>query len=189
MVDPDTKLMLDFCSGDASAFRELVKRNSAVVFKLACRYVGDPSDAEDAVQDVFMRVYGAAEDYRPSAKFTTWVYRITVNVCLNRLRSTRSHPVLSLDAMTAETNEPVIDMADTTVLPSSSRLERQELEAKIRVALAGLPESQRTAVLLRRFEEMSYDEIAEVMQTTVPAVKSLLARARQTLKSSLANYL
>jgi RNA polymerase sigma-70 factor, ECF subfamily len=188
-VDPDTKLMLDFCAGDLEAFRRLVERNQAVVFKLAARYLGDAAEAEDVAQDVFLRVHGAARDYQPSAKFTTWVYRITVNVCLNRLRSAKARPAMSLEAGGEGLGEGAFDVASTDVETPSSRLERRELESKIREALDALPEAQRAAVLLRRFDELSYEQIAEVMETTVPAVKSLLSRARQSLKSSLSKYL
>ena len=188
-VDPDTKLMLDFCAGDLAAFRRLVERNQAVVFKLAARYLGDAVEAEDVAQDVFLRVHGAARDYRPSAKFTTWVYRITVNVCLNRLRSAKARPTVSLEAGNEDLGEGAIDVASTDAETPSSRLEHRELESKIREALDALPEPQRAAVLLRRFDELSYEQIAEVMETTVPAVKSLLSRARRSLKSSLSKYL
>ena len=188
-VDPDTQLMVDFCGGDVAAFRRLVDRNSAVVFKLAVRYLNDPGEAEDETQDVFLRVHGSAGDYRPSAKFTTWIYRITVNVCLNRLRAAKARPAMSLDAAGGEGDEPLLDVASDDTESPSARLEREELDAKIREALASLGEAQRTAVLLRRFEELSYEQIAEAMETTVPAVKSLLSRARQSLKSMLAKYL
>ncbi len=188
-VDPDTRLMLDFCAGDASAFRRLVERNHVVVYRLAIRYLNDPAEAEDAAQDVFIRVNGSASDYRPTAKFTTWVYRITVNVCLNRLRAAKARPALSLDTAAEEGGERTFDVAADPALTPSARIEREELETKIRESLAALPDAQRTAVLLRRFDDLSYEEIAEVMDTTVPAVKSLLSRARVTLKSLLHRYL
>ena len=188
MVDPDTQLMLDFCAGDLAAFGKLVRRNQKIVLNLAYRYVSDRATAEDMVQDVFLRVYGAAAKYHPSAKFTTWVYRITVNVCLNHLRSERTRRSLSLDVDGGD-DERASDLPEPRHTPPSARLEREELEGKVREAMGNLPETQRTAVLLRRFQELSYEEIAEVMETTVPAVKSLLARARKALKSMLDNYL
>jgi len=188
MSDRDTELMLSFRAGDESSFRKLVLRNQGIVLNLAYRYLADHADAEDVVQEVFMKVYGAADTYKPTAKFTTWVYRITVNACLNRLRAARSRRSVSLDTSGAD-GEPSGVPAEALPSNPSARLERQELEAKVREAMDRLPESQRTAVLLRRFDELSYEEIAEVMETTVPAVKSLLARARQTLKSLLSKYL
>ncbi len=188
-ADPDSQLMLAFCSGDLAAFRRLVERNSAVVFKLAARYLGDESDAEDVVQEVFLRVHGSAADYKPTAKFTTWVYRITVNVCLNRLRAAKARPSVSLEGLGENPEEASFDVASEGEDAPFSRIERRELEEKIRAAIAALPEAQRTALLLRRFEELSYEDIAEAMETTVPAVKSLISRARQTLKACLARYL
>ncbi len=188
-VDPDTRLMLDFCAGDPSAFRRLVERNQAIVYRLAVRYLNDPAEAEDATQDVFIRVSGSVADYRPSAKFTTWVYRITVNVCLNRLRSAKARPALSLDTAVEQGGERAFDVASDPALTPSARLEREELETKIRESLAALPDAQRTAVLLRRFDDLSYEEIAKVMETTVPAVESLLFRARDTLKKTLKPFI
>lgn len=188
MLDADTKLMLNFCKGDLAAFKRLVERNQRIVFNLAFRYLGDAADAEDVVQDVFIRVHGAADSYKPTAKFTTWVYRITVNVCLNRLRAGRSRKAVSLDSAGSD-KESSMDLPARESTSASAGLEREELEAVVRQAMAKLPESQRTAVLLRRFDELSYEEIAAVMETTVAAVKSLLARARQTLKSLLGPYL
>jgi len=188
MPDLDTQLMLEFRAGRQTAFGELVRRNQGIVFNLACRYLGDATEGEDVVQEVFIRVYGAASGYEPTAKFTTWVYRITVNVCLNRLRARRTRQSVSLDGAGREEGATGEIAADRTEAPSA-RLEREELEAKVREAMEALPASQRTAVLLRRFNELSYQEIAQVMETTVPAVKSLLARARQTLKSLLSKHL
>ena len=188
MTDPDTRLMLDFCAGDKGAFRELVRRNQRIVLNLAYRYLGDRGEGEDVVQEVFIRVHAAAGKYRPSAKFTTWMYRITVNVCLNHLRARRARQSVSVDSDGTDEDTASEIAAKDTEAPSA-RLEREELEQKVRESMEKLPESQRTAVLLRRFDELSYEEIAEVMQTTVPAVKSLLARARQTLKSYLSKYL
>jgi RNA polymerase sigma-70 factor (ECF subfamily) len=188
MVDPDTQLMVDFCAGDLAAFKRLVERNHRIVFSLACRYLGQPAEAEDALQDVFMRIYEAAGRYKPTAKFTTWVYRITVNVCLNRLRANRSRRGVPLEG-SADGEDVTRDIAADVSETPLARFEREELEAKVREAMERLPETQRTAVLLRRFDELSYAEIAEVMGTTIPAVKSLLARARASLKSFLSKYL
>ena len=146
------------------------------------------SDDRNSVQDVFIKVHGAAATYQPTAKFTTWVYRITVNVCLNRLRARRTRQSVSLDA-TADGEQAAGEVIASGSEAPSARLEREELEGRVREAMERLPESQRTAVLLRRFDELSYEEIAQVMETTVPAVKSLLARARHTLKSLLSKYL
>ena len=188
MVDPDTRLMLDFVHGDPAAFPALVRRNQDMIFKLAYRYLSDHAEAEDVAQEVFLKVHGAVGAYQPTAKFGTWVYRITVNLCLNRLRANRLRRSVSLESG-GEGEEFSVDPAAPAGEAASGRLEREEFERKVREAMADLPDSQRTAVLLRRFDELSYEEIAEVMDTSIPAVKSLLARARQSLKSRLTRYL
>jgi RNA polymerase sigma-70 factor (ECF subfamily) len=188
MVDPDTRLMLGFCAGDEGAFERLVQRNQGIVLNLAWRYLSDHAEAEDVVQDVFLKVYGASSSYEATAKFTTWVYRITVNTCLNRLRARKTRRSVPIEPITDdEESAPVLAEAHSE--HPSAGLEREELEEKVREAMTRLPEAQRTAVLLRRFDELSYEEIAEVMETTVAAVKSLLARARSTLKDLLSKYL
>jgi len=181
--------MLDFVQGDPSAFPTLVRRNQEMVFKLAYRYLTNHAEAEDVAQEVFLKVHGAVGNYQPTAKFGTWVYRITVNLCLNRLRASRLRRSISLESAGEGEEEFSVDPAAPTGEAASSRLEREEFERKVREAMAELPDGQRTAVLLRRFNELSYDEIAEVMETSVPAVKSLLARARQSLKARLTKYL
>lgn len=187
MHDPDTQLMLRFQKGDLNAFRSLIVRNQRIVLNLAHKYLANRADAEDVVQDVFLKVYQAGKTYEPTAKFTTWVYRITVNVCLNRIRSARTRQAVSLDAPGEEDRS--MDVPDNPAETVGQKLEREELEAKVREAMEALPDTQRTAVLLRRFQELSYEEIAQAMETTVPAVKSLLARARQRLKELLDKYL
>jgi RNA polymerase sigma-70 factor (ECF subfamily) len=188
MVDPDTQLMLAFCDGDETAFERLVRRNQGIVLNLAWRYLADHAEAEDVVQDVFLKVYNAADSYQPTAKFTTWLYRITVNTSLNRLRSRRTRQAVSIDGV-AEGDDGSLGLPEPDTQPPSAQMEREELETKVREAMARLPENQRTAVLLRRFDALSYEEIAEVMATTPAAVKSLLARARSTLKDLLSKHL
>ena len=184
--DEDTRLMVAFANGSSEAFERLVRRNQQRIFRLAKRYLVDHARAEDITQEVFVRVFKAAEGYQPTAKFNTWAYRITVNLCLNALRDEKTHGEVALesgpdgsvpDQMVAETVNPGEDMAS------------QELSEVIGRAVAALPETQRTVLLLRRYEELSYEEIAEVTGKAPSAVKSLLSRARQNLKSLLGKYL
>ncbi len=188
--DEDTQLMVAFSGGSVGAFERLVRRNQERIFRLAQRYLRDPARAEDITQDVFIRVFHAAETYRPTAKFTTWVYRITVNLCLNALRDRRSRPEVAFESGSDESGggggyENIIS---ETVNPAQ-QLEVEELSQAINRALETLPEGQRTVVLLRRYDELSYEEIAEVTGNTPAAVKSLLSRARQNLKSLLRKHL
>ncbi len=178
--DPDVELMLRFQKGDRGAFEELVRRHSRGVLNLVYRYLGDASGAEDAAQDVFVKVYRARKNYRPSAKFTTWLYRIAVNHCLNELRSRKAQP---------PTAAPIDDILEepSSAAPDAS-LRRQELRRDVKEAIDALSPNQRMAVLLARFHDMSYEEIAETMGLTLEAVKSVLHRAKESLQRRLAKY-
>jgi RNA polymerase sigma-70 factor (ECF subfamily) len=178
--DPDIELMLRFQRGDPSAFEELVKKHTRGVLNLVYRYLGDAGRAEDVSQDIFVKVYRARMKYEPKAKFSTWLYRIAVNHCLNEIRARRSQPALAA---------PVNDLLEE---PSGenpdSRLSRAELQRAVKAAIDSLPENQRMAVILARYEEMSYDEIARTMGMSLEAVKSVLFRAKENLKQSLARF-
>ena len=178
--DPDVELMLRFQQGDERAFEELVRRHTRPVLNLVYRYIGDASRAEDVSQDIFVKVYRARMKYEPKAKFSTWLYRIAVNHCLNEIRARKSQPALAA---------PVNDLLEQ---PSGEdpdqRIAHQELQAAVKAAIDALPDNQRAAVLLARFEEMSYEEIAETMDLSLEAVKSVLFRAKENLKQSLARY-
>jgi RNA polymerase sigma-70 factor (ECF subfamily) len=178
--DPDIELMLRFQKGDERAFEELVKKHSRGLLNLVYRYLGDASRAEDVSQDIFVKVYKARMKYEPKAKFSTWLYRIAVNHCLNEIRSRKSQPALAA---------PVNDLLEE---PSGenpdSRISRAELQAAVKAAIDALPENQRMAVILARYEEMSYDEIARTMDLSLEAVKSVLFRAKENLKEALSRF-
>ena len=184
-TDEDTGLMLQFRDGSTDAFERLVRRNQDRVFKLARRYLSDPGRAEDVTQEVFVRVYQSAPAYKPTAKFTTWLYRITCNLCLNALRDGKVRGEVSLSGVNLE--DKALEPAE--LRDPAERLGTEELTSAINAALAALPESQRTALILRRYEELSYQEIAEAIGGTVSGVKSLLSRARQSLRESLKQHL
>ena len=171
--DPDVAAMLRFQAGDGSAFEELVLRHQKNVLNLVYRYLGDAVQAEDVSQEAFLRVYRARSSYSPTAKFSTWLYRITVNLCLNQIRSRRTTGAL-----------PEIASGEAP----GADLDRVELQKAVKDAVDGLPENQRMAVLLARFEELSYEEICKVMDLSLEAVKSLLHRAKETLKEKLGPY-
>jgi RNA polymerase sigma-70 factor (ECF subfamily) len=178
--DPDVALMLRFQKGDEAAFEELVKRHTRPILNLVYRYVGDASRAEDVAQDIFVKVYRARMKYEPKAKFSTWLYRVAVNHCLNDIRSRKSQPSLAA---------PINDLLEH---PSGedpdARLRREELRRAVKDALDDLPENQRLAVLLARYEELSYEEIAETMGMSLEAVKSVLFRAKENLQRALARF-
>jgi len=148
--------------------------------------LGNPSEAEDIAQQVFIRVWKSAARYEPQAKFTTWLFTITRNLVFNEVRRRQRKPTVSM-----QEREETTHRVDEDVQGSSpdEELLRSEMEAAIDRAIDALPEKQRLAVVLRRYEEMPYEEIGVVLSMSVPAVKSLLFRARAQLKETLQKYL
>ncbi len=182
----DVRLMELVSAGDSGAFEQLVERHQRLVVGTVGRMLGNTSDAEDIAQQVFVRVWKSARRYVPRAKFTTWLLKITRNLVFNELRRRSRHPQVSLQAESQEEERPIRD--ENAIAPDASMLE-QELQKAIDSAIANLPETQRLAVILRRYEELSYEEIAETLDQSVSAVKSLLFRARTELRASLQRYL
>lgn len=183
--DPDVQLMLRLQAGHAPALGELLRRNAPRVLNLAYRYLGERALAEDAVQETFLKLYQARDRYRPDAPFPSYLLRIATNVCLSQLRKKRMH---SLDEGQDEDrggNEPEDQAAP---LPGKALLD-QELAARVRDAVQQLPERQRVAILLNKFEGLDYQQVADQIGLTVPATKSLLHRARMALKDVLEGYL
>lgn len=181
--------------GDRDAFAELVECHQARVIGTVARMLGPDAaaDAEDIAQQVFLRVWKSAARYEPTAKFTTWLYTITRNLVFNELRRRKSRPMTSFDAPapsgeSAAATAPIQFEDRTAVTPDATLLEA-ELQDAITAAMDALPETQRMALILRRYEELPYEDIARVLDLTVPAVKSVLFRARTELREKLARYL
>lgn len=189
-LDPDAALMLRVREGDAAAFEVLVEKYRQPVFNLIYRSLQDASEAEDVAQNVFLQVYKSAGRYNATAKFSTWLFTIARNLCLNELRRRSRHRADSLDQAPGDDEQEAPRQYEDvkTVLPHDLAL-RGELEAKVDEAIADLPEKQRTALLLCREEELSYEDIAKVLETSLSATKSLIHRARETLKDRLKRYL
>jgi RNA polymerase sigma-70 factor, ECF subfamily len=175
-----------FQGGDEEGFQTLFDRYAAHLINFAHRSLNSREESEDVAQEVLLRVYRSKDRFDASRPFRPWVFSMAVRLIYNRLRDRKRHPGFSLDQKPDE-DRPGPELPDQSPLPSES-LEKQHLAREVRKALDGLPENQRTAVLLARFEEMSYTQIAEAMGVSVTAVKSLLFRAKQTLKSSLASH-
>ncbi len=184
----DVELMLALKAGDENAFTELVDRHRDAVVNLTYRYLGNQTDAEDLAQEVFLKVYRARGRYEPSAKFTTWLYRVAANACLNEVRDRRRRPTFSAAALGAG-DEPSAHAADRAATSPPEEAERSELREQVRTALAELPERQRLALLLNKFHGLGYEEMAESLAMSVPAVKSLLVRARENLRLRIEPYL
>ena len=188
--DPDAALMLRVKQGDTHAFAELVDKYKQPVTNVAARMLRDPTEAEDLAQNVFIQVYKSAARYQVASKFSTWLFTIVRNLCLNEIRRRTRHPADSMDASHPEQeDQPWHQFEDKKSFSPPDNLLQGELEAKIEQALAELPENQRLAMVLCRQDELSYEEIAEVLECSLPATKSLIHRARETLKQKLKPYL
>src|SRR6266700_3743724 len=182
----DVRLMQLVSGGDTSAFEELVDRHQSLVAGTVARMLGSNSDVEDIAQQVFIRVWKSARRYVPRAKFTTWLLKITRNLVFNELRRTKRHAHVPLQSEPGAEDPPLKD--ETNLAPDASLLE-SELQRTIEEAILQLPETQRMALVLRRYEQLSYEQIAEVLDLSVPAVKSVLFRARTELRARLSKYL
>ena len=182
----DVRLMRLVAGGDTSAFEKVIERHQALVAGTAARMLGSNSDVEDIAQQVFIRVWRSARRYVPRAKFTTWLLKITRNLVFNELRRAKRRAQVPLQSDPGVEEIPLKD--ETNSAPDASLLE-DELQRAIEEAILQLPESQRMALVLRRYEQLSYEEIAGVLDLSVPAVKSVLFRARTELRSRLSKYL
>lgn len=181
--------MLAVRDGDDGAFATLVGKYEGRVLGLAYRYLGDRDTAEDLAQEAFIRVYRAKERYEPRAKFSTWLYRIVVNLCLNEIRGRKHKAHMSLAIATETSSNLNIDLTDEDEPEPVEMLEEEELSAKIQEIIETLPENQRIAILLNKYQDLSYQEVADAMDMTTMAVKSLLTRARVKIKEKLLPYL
>jgi RNA polymerase sigma-70 factor (ECF subfamily) len=182
----DVRLMELVSHGDTSAFETLVERHQSLVGGTVAHMLGSNSDVEDISQQVFIRVWKSARRYVPRAKFTTWLLKITRNLVFNELRRSKRHAHIPLQTDPGAEEFPLKD--EKNPAPDASLLQT-ELQQAIDDAIAQLPEIQRMALILRRYEQLSYEEISEVLDLSVPAVKSVLFRARTELRSRLSKYL
>jgi len=191
--DPDTDLMLRVKRGGREAheaFAALVERWQQPLISFVYRTLPDGAEAEDLAQAVFLQVWKTADRYQPSAKFSTFLFTVARNLCLNELRRRSRHPADSLDEPRAEDDQHPLRQIEDARQPSAADSAQQfEIFAKVEAALAELPEKQRTAIVLCREGELSYEEIAEVLGTSLQATKSIIHRGRELLKARLKPYL
>jgi len=181
----ETELMLRVKKGDEGAFREIVGKYQRQIHNLCFRYIGNQQDAEEVAQDVFIRLYKAASTYEPRAKLSTYLYRIAVNLSLNKIRDEKWKWFVSLEFLSKGEKKR---MSSSVVDGPDSLIEQKERQRVIEEAINSLPANQKTAVILKRFQGFSYEEIAEVMNCSVSAVESRLHRAKQNLKKKLKHF-
>jgi RNA polymerase sigma-70 factor, ECF subfamily len=186
MARSDVQLMLDVKAGDDASFDFLLQKYRSPLVNFLHRMVRDTATAEDLAQEVFLRVYRARKQYTPSAKFTTWLFRIATNVALNSVRDNRRQKLeMSLDAPLNDEDSAPRELPAREMRIDEHLLERDRADF-IRRAIGSLPEKQRVAVLLHKYEEMDYVEIARILDCTEGALKSLLFRAYENLRVQLA---
>jgi RNA polymerase sigma-70 factor (ECF subfamily) len=190
--DQGVQLMLAWQAGDESAFDRIVEIYSPQVYALLTRFLGQRSTREDLVQEAFLRVIRARERYEPTARFTTWLFRIVYNLAVNETQRGGSRERLAMDfggPTDDRDGDPMNEIGDAEATPPSHALEREDMVRAVRAAIERLPETQRMALILAKYEERPYAEIAQIIGSTEKAVKSLVHRARETLRVTLAPYL
>lgn len=182
---PSEELVARVAEGDEYAFQILVNRHQTSVLNLIYRFMGDQLKSEDLTQETFLQVWRSAKTYQRKSKFTTWLYRICTNLCLNEIKSARRKKWLQFFKNTPDSKQPDNeDLLDESPNPEDLLLAR-ERNQQITNALQSLPENQRIALILKRYDDLSYEEISRVLGCSIPAVESLLVRAKRTLQKKL----
>jgi len=191
LSDPDVQLMLKVSAGDNTAFEQLVRRYQDRLVGFFFYVIHDRSVCEDLAQEAFLRVYKSRERYEPTARFSTWLFRIAHNLASNHKRGAARRREIPHGSHTGDDDfrpqEKIL--ADKSALMPTRQLDSREIRDVVRSAVDELTGGQRTAVILHKFEEMSYEEIGEIMGLGTVAVKSLLSRARRKLKEALEKYI
>ena len=185
--DEDVAWMARIARGDDDAFRLLVEKHQKAVIGTVAKMTNGSADSEDIAQQVFLRVWKSAKRYQPTAKFTTFLFTITRNLVFNETAKKSRRKESSIEEQEEEWHRSVAS-SDESSQPDQ-KLAQSEMKQVVDNAIARLPEKQRLAVILRRYEQMPYEEMATVLELSVPAVKSQLFRARNSLREMLADYL
>jgi RNA polymerase sigma-70 factor, ECF subfamily len=185
----DKELMVRIARDDETALRELIERHQGAVYGTIVRMLGDPAEAQDLAQQVFVRIYRAAGSYRAEARFKTWMFTIVRHLVFNEHRRRSRATLVPFHPSESDDASVPLDPPDPAISTASEQTLQKEMAKEIDRAIRALPEQQRVALVLRRYEEVSYEEIARILQTTVPATKSLLFRARETVRAALRDYL
>ena len=186
MAKSESEIMAEVAKGDLSTFREIVERYQNPLLNYIYRYTGDRTAAEDIAQEVFLRVFKTAKEYRPISSFKTWLFKIATNLCLNELRDNKIHRH-TFDIF--DLNEAGFVALAAECLSPLRELENRELSFTLKKALKSLPEKQRVALLLHKYSGFTYFEISKMMGCSLASVESLIHRARQSLIKQLSPYL
>jgi len=184
-MESDIELMLRAKTGDDSAFTELMRRHYKGVVNYVYRFTNDRANSEDLAQEVFLRVYRSVKRYKPQAKFSTWLYKIATNLCITEVKSRNKEQSVSLDEMQEKAGE----LGDSKSEGPSDLTLRREIGTAIFEALKSLPERERVAIILCKYEDLPYEEVAEVIGCTIGAVKAYVHRGRMKLIEKLKTYL
>ena len=183
VLKSDSELVQKIKNNDYTAFRTFYELYKDLTYNVCYRILNNKDDAEDATQDVFIKVFKSIQKFRGDAKLSTWLYQIAVNISLNYARRKKIIAFLSLDFLLGKEEYFV----DTSSVSPHDELEKNESEMQVQQAINTLPARQRTAVILQRYEGLSYKEIAEIMKTSLSAVESLLHHAKENLADRLLN--
>jgi RNA polymerase sigma-70 factor (ECF subfamily) len=181
--------MARLVGGHEAALDDIMDRHATAVFHFLCRILSGEDEAEDLAQETFVRVYRARDSYRPTHRFSTWLFTIAANLARNRLRWRHRHPNVSLEAESPFTGQSLGDTLPGTEAPPHADIQATERAAQVRAAVAALPVALREAITLCEWEEMAVADAAQVLRCTPKAVESRLYRARQILRDRLARWL
>ncbi len=178
----DSELVTNIKKGDSYAFKQLFEQHQHMVYNICYRMSGSRAEAEDITQDVFIKIFHSIEKFRGEAKLSSWIYRIAVNTCLKKQRRKKLENMLSLEFLFQDKKKPELPSPDNT---PDQQIEISEKEQIVQDAIHQLSKRQKTALILHRYEDLSYDEIATVMEISLSAVESLLHRAKENLAKML----
>jgi RNA polymerase sigma-70 factor (ECF subfamily) len=188
LLTPSEELLARVAGGDEYAFQILVNRHQTPVLNLIYRFLGDRLKSEDLAQETFLKVWRAAKTYKRKSKFTTWLYRICVNLCLNEIKSARRRKWLQFFQNPPDAKPPKDESLLDEALNPEDLLLARERSRLISNALQALPENQRIALILKRYDGLPYEEISRVLGCSIPAVESLIVRAKRTLQKKLEKF-
>jgi RNA polymerase sigma-70 factor (ECF subfamily) len=187
-VDKDTGFMLAFKAGDENAFKILLDKFSSPILNFAYRFISNRNDAEDIAQEVFVKVYKSKDRYEPVSKFSSWLYAVAANTCLDyKKRKKKDILYHSMPVELHDDDNKQLDIADTSGKSVESTVEQSRIDDTVKKALNLLAENQRLTLILKEYEDKSYEEIADILDISISSVESLIFRARQNLKKQLAD--